>query len=87
MSKVVVYSKNKCTFCTKAKNLLKSVGLEYTEKKMEDFKDVGDMFENIGKPVRSMPQIKVDDKLVGGYNQLVEYLADKGLVNFKGEKI
>jgi hypothetical protein len=34
-----------------------------------------------------MPQIKVDDKLVGGYNQLVEYLADKGLVNFKGEKI
>ena len=55
MSKVVVYSKNNCTFCTKAKNLLKSVGLEYTEKKMEDFKDVNDMFDDIGKPVRSMP--------------------------------
>jgi hypothetical protein len=25
--------------------------------------------------------------LIGGYNQLVEYYTDKGLVNFKGEKI
>ena len=35
----------------------------------------------------SMPQIIVDDKHIGGYNELVEYFADKGLVNFKGEKI
>ena len=34
-----------------------------------------------------MPQIKIDDVLIGGYNQLVEFLADKGLVNYKGEKI
>ena len=34
-----------------------------------------------------MPQIKIDGELIGGYNQLVEYYADKGLVNFKGEKI
>jgi hypothetical protein len=25
--------------------------------------------------------------LVGGYNQLIEYYADKGKVNFKGEVI
>jgi hypothetical protein len=25
--------------------------------------------------------------LIGGYNQLVEYFADKGQVNFKGEVI
>ena len=34
-----------------------------------------------------MPQIMIDDVLVGGYNQLVEFMADKGLTNFKGEKI
>ena len=45
------------------------------------------MFEDIGKVVRAMPQIKIDDNLIGGYNQLVEYFADKGLVNYKGEKI
>ena len=34
-----------------------------------------------------MPQILIDGKLIGGYNQLVEHFADKGKVNFKGEKI
>ena len=33
-----------------------------------------------------MPQIKIDE-LIGGYNQLVEHFADKGLVNYKGEDI
>ena len=45
------------------------------------------MLEDIGKPVRTMPQIKIDGELVGGYNQLIEYYADKGKVNFKGEVI
>ena len=29
----------------------------------------------------------IDDKHIGGYNELVEYFNDIGLVNFKGEKI
>ena len=41
------------------------------------------LIEDIGKPVRTMPQIKVDGKLIGGYNQLVEHFADKKQVNFK----
>ena len=87
--KIVIYSKNNCQFCTKAKHLVKTLGLEYTEKSLE--KDFGSdpvkLVEDIGKQVRTMPQIKIDDKLVGGYNQLIEYFADKGLVNFKGEII
>ena len=54
---------------------------------MEDFDSPQKMLEDIGKPVRTMPQIKIDGKLVGGYNQLVEYFADQGKVNFKGEII
>jgi glutaredoxin len=54
---------------------------------MEDFKSVELMLEDIGKKVRTMPQIKIDDKLIGGYNQLIEYFADKGKVNFKGDII
>jgi|TARA_B100000768_G_C11281243_1_gene378747 thioredoxin reductase (NADPH) len=87
--KIVIYSKNNCQFCTKAKQLVSKLGLEYEEKSLE--KDFGSdpvkLIEDIGKQVRTMPQVKIDDKLVGGYNQLIEYLADKGLVNFKGEKI
>jgi len=54
---------------------------------MESFDSPQAMLEDIGKQVRTMPQIKIDDKLIGGYNQLVEYFADKGKVNFKGEII
>tara|TARA_X000000368_G_scaffold324691_1_gene261766 strand:- start:182 stop:394 length:213 start_codon:yes stop_codon:yes gene_type:complete len=67
--------------------MLDNLGIEYTEKKFEDFKSVDDMLEDIGKKVKTMPQIKIDGELVGGYHQLIEHLDDKGLVNFKGEKV
>ena len=45
------------------------------------------LYEAVGKQVRTMPQIIIDDKHIGGYNELVEYFMSKGLCNFKGEKI
>ena len=87
--KIVIYSKNNCQFCNKAKHMISSLGLEYEEKSLEkDFdSDPSKMMEDIGKPVRTMPQIKIDGQLIGGYNQLIEHFADKGKVNFKGEVI
>jgi len=85
ISHVLVYTKNNCTYCEKAKNLLKSLGLAYDELKYENFKSIEELYESIGKNVRSMPQIKINGELVGGYNQLVEHLTDKGLVNFQGK--
>ena len=85
--KIVIYSKNNCIYCSKAKTLVKNLGLEYEEKSLEkDFgSDPTKLIEAIGKNVRTMPQIKIDGKLIGGYNQLVEHFADKKQVNFKGE--
>ena len=71
----------------KAKSLLKGLGLTFTEKKLEEFSSVDEMIKDIGKKVRAMPQIKIDGELVGGYNQLIEYFNNKGVVNFKGEII
>ena len=85
--KIIVYSKYNCTYCNKAKTLLKNLGLTYEEKKYEDFESVDALLEDIGKKVRTMPQIKIDDELIGGYNQLVEYFVEQGKVNFKGEII
>ena len=81
---VIVYSKQKCTYCSKAKVMLDNLGIEYTEKKFEDFKSVDDMLEDIGKKVRSMPQIKINDELIGGYNQLIEYFVNEGKVDYQG---
>ena len=83
--KIVIYSKTNCVYCTKAKNLVKNLGLDYTEKRLEEFESVDKMLEDIRKNVRQMPQIKIDDELIGGYNQLVEYFEKQGKVNFKGE--
>lgn len=87
--KIVIYSKTNCQYCTKAKNLVKSLGLQYEELSFEkDFNnDVDKLIEHVGKKVRTMPQIKIDEQLVGGYNQLVEYFVEQGKVNFKGEII
>lgn len=85
--KITIYSKNNCIYCNKAKALVKNLGLEYEEKKLEEFDSPQAMLEDIGKNVRQMPQIKIDGELIGGYNQLVEYFNEKGKVNFKGEII
>jgi len=84
---ITIYSKNNCTYCDKAKALMKGLGLEYEEKKMESFDSVDAMLKDIGKKVMSMPQIKIDGKLIGGYNQLIEHFVEEGKVNFKGEII
>ena len=86
---ITIYSKNKCVYCTKAKTLLKNLGLEYKEKSLEkDFgSDPSKLIEDIGKNVITMPQIKIDGELIGGYNQLVEHFADQKKVNYKGEII
>ena len=64
---IVIYSKNNCVFCTKAKELVKNLGLEYEEKNLEKDFDSNPvkLIEDIGKKVMSMPQIKIDGKLVG----------------------
>ena len=83
-NKIIVYSKNNCVYCVKAKSLLKGLGLTFVEKKLEEFDSVDDMIKDIGKKVRSMPQIKIDGNLIGGYNQLIAHYNNEGLVDFKG---
>ena len=69
--------------------MIKGLGLEYEEKTLEETfaGDPGKMIDDIGKNVRTMPQIKIDGKLIGGYILLVELFAVKKKVNFKGEII
>lgn len=85
---ITIYSKSNCIFCDKSKALLKGLGLPYVEKMFgKDFNTPEELYEAVGKQVRTMPQVIIDDKHIGGYNELVEYYTDKGLVNFKGEKV
>lgn len=74
---VVVYSRDNCVFCDKAKSLLQVKEIAYTEEIVGIDISVAELFEKLGKEVRTIPQIVVDKSLIGGYNELTEYLAEK----------
>ena len=84
---IEVFSKPNCIYCDKSKTLLNGLGFSYIENSINDDNSKQEFLEAIGKRVKTEPQIKINSKLVGGYNQLVEYFADKGRVNFKGANI
>ena len=85
---IKIYSKPNCVYCTKAKALVKGLKLQYEELIFgKDFNTPEELYEAIGKKVRTMPQIMIEGELIGGYNQLVEYFADKGKVNYQGQII
>ena len=85
--KIVVYSKPACQFCVKAKDLLTRLGYEYTEKIVTKDISLEEFFKELGKTVRTIPQIVIDENHIGGYNELTEYFADQGKINYKGELI
>ena len=84
---IIVYSKPSCVYCDKAKSLLKQLGYEYEEKIVTKDLTLEQLFEALGKQVRTIPQIVIDEKHIGGYNELKEYFVDKGEINFEGEQI
>ena len=85
--KIVVYSKPACQYCDKAKALLTRLGHNYTEKVVTKDISLEEFFKELGKTVRTIPQIVIDENHIGGYNELTEYFADKGKINYKGELI
>ena len=84
---ITVYSKPNCPYCDKAKYLLKSLGLQYEEKTVTKDLSVEELYEALGKQVRTIPQIVINKDHIGGYNELKEHFINKGIINFKGEII
>lgn len=67
---VVIYSKSNCPFCEKAKAWFTQHGFTYTEIKLDDEEQRLAFYQKI-PGARSVPQIFIDDKLVGTYNDLM----------------
>ncbi len=70
MAKVQVYSTAYCPYCIRAKALLRNKGVAFEEI------DVSDDFELRLKMVelsggrRTVPEIFINDKIIGGYDEL-----------------
>ena len=66
---VVIYSKPNCPFCTKAKDWFRTHGFTYTENVLYTEDQMLALFQKI-PGARSVPQIFIDDKLIGTYDDL-----------------
>ena len=67
--KATVWSKDACPFCVQAKALLDSRGIEYEERNVQKDWTKEQLLELV-PTARTLPQIFIDDKLIGGFNEL-----------------
>ena len=73
--KVVVWSKNNCTYCNQAKLLLKQKGYEYEERNVEESIWTRAQFFDAVPNARTFPQVFFDKKLIGGFTELKAHLS------------
>jgi glutaredoxin 3 len=67
---VTIYSKTNCPFCVKAKAWFTQHGLSYTEILLDDEEQRLEFYQK-NPGCRSVPQIYIDDKHIGTYNDLM----------------
>ena len=67
--KAIVWSKDQCPYCDQAKALLKSRNIEFEERNIMHAWTKEQLLEAVPN-ARTVPQIFLDDQLVGGFTEL-----------------
>ena len=73
--KVEIYSKSNCSYCEMAMNFFDLKGIKYDVYSADDPKIFQEMLMR-NPQARTVPQIFIDDKLIGGYTDLVENFSE-----------
>jgi len=71
--KAVVWSKNHSPYCDQAKALLKMKGIEFEERNINKDYTREQLLEAVPN-ARTVPQIFLDDQLIGGFTELRAHL-------------
>ena len=70
MARVTVYSTRTCPICDKTKTLLKKWSIPYGEVMVDSDRDgLREMLE-LTNHARTVPQIAIDGRWIGGFNEL-----------------
>lgn len=72
--KVSIYTKDNCIWCDRAKFLLDSKKISYNEIDLSDDSERLKFYEKIGDNVKTVPQVFIDDKRIGGFQDLRVFL-------------
>ncbi len=85
MSRVKVYSTGTCPICTKTKDLLKKWNIEYQELRVDQDRPALVEMSKLTNGARTVPQIAIDDKWIGGFSELTEMHMDDELDDLMGD--
>ncbi len=75
--RILIYTSDFCSYCTRAKNLLTKKGVDFEEVWLDraDMRSRMDLVQLTGR--YTVPQILIDDTPVGGYDE-IKALDDQG---------
>ena len=77
MAKVEVYTTTACPYCVRAKALLKHKGVPFTEIDVTDDAELRQKMVEMAGGRRTVPEIFINGKIIGGYDEL-RALEDEG---------
>ena len=66
----IVWTTQHCPFCVKAKNLLDTKGIEYETREVDNVNWTIEQLREAVPDARTFPQVILDDKLIGGFDDL-----------------
>jgi glutaredoxin len=73
--KAIIWSKYHCPYCEQAKILMNAKGIEFEERKIGDGYTKEELLEAVPN-ARTVPQIFINDQLIGGFTELKKFLAE-----------
>ena len=73
MKNIVIYTQDRCVFCNFAKREFETRGWEYTSHNITEINNYNSLQELL-PGIRAVPQIWIDDKHIGGYDDLMKWL-------------
>ena len=76
MVKYTIYSRNVCSYCVAAKNLLSSKNLDFIEKNIDQSQDYFNEMRQLAPTMRTVPVIFRNNELIGGYTELLSTFND-----------
>ncbi len=69
-ARVKIYSTGTCPICDKTKTLLNKWGIAYEEARVDTDRDAYKEMGQLTNNARSVPQLTIDGKWIGGFTEL-----------------
>lgn len=76
MSETIVWSKDNCPYCVKAKRMLEGKGIRYEERNISSGNWTKEQLLEAVPNARTVPQIVLHGTLIGGSDALEKYFED-----------